>query len=73
MLQPTTSVIPLRPWIFFGAVNAPRAEEGDCITASLCQGADEPQQLPQGSGTEFSGETDTSCHWLRVQCHPWVT
>lgn len=43
----------------FGAVHAPRAEEGDCLTASLCQGPDEPQQLPQEAVTEISGETNT--------------
>lgn len=45
-----------------GAVYAPRAGEGDCLPASLCQGAGVPQQLPQGAVTEFSGETNTLTH-----------
>lgn len=57
-------------------VYAPRVEEGNCLAASLCQWADEPSQLPQGScNWIFWGNrhADTSCYCLPVQPHPWVT
>lgn len=79
-LQPATSVsVSSEALVLFGAVHALRAEEGDCLTASLCQGQGcSKWATAAASGScnwVFWGDqhTDNQWYWLQVQCQPRMT
>lgn len=76
VLQPSTSVFPQRPWIFFWCSLCFQGRRGWLPDSqSLPRGRLTPGVTPGSCNWVFWGDQhiDTPCYWLWVQCHPWVT